>query len=50
MQLHMRGVDLVVELMEAAECVDSLDREEMKKLLRDAADVLGELLDRDVAE
>ena len=48
MQLHMRAVELVVELMEAAEGVDRMEPRELSKLLRDTADVLGDLLERDV--
>ena len=48
MQLHMRGVELVVELMEAAECADRLTPDEMKRLLREASDILALLLARDV--
>ena len=48
MQLHMRAVELVVELMEAAEGVDQMEPRELSKLLRDTADVLGDLLERDV--
>ena len=50
MQLHMRAVELVVELMEAAEGVDRMEPRELSKLLRDTADVLGDLLKRDVPE
>ena len=50
MQLHMRGVELVVELMQAAEHADRLKPDEMKNLLREAADVLGDLLKRDIPE
>ena len=48
MQLHIRAVELVVELMEAAEGVDRMEPRELSKLLRDTADVLGDLLERDV--
>ncbi|TJW07260.1 MAG: hypothetical protein E5W82_23895 [Mesorhizobium sp.] len=46
--LHMKGVDLVVDLLDAAEHVDKLSPEEVKDLLLEAASVLGELLMRDV--
>ena len=49
MQLHMRRVELVVELMEAAECANRLKPDETKQLLREAADVLADLLKRDLA-
>ena len=48
MQLHMRGVELVIELMEAAEHAGSLTPDEMKRLLREASDILALLLARDV--
>jgi hypothetical protein len=46
--LHMRGVDMVVDLLDAAEHVDKLSQDELKDLLLEAANVLGELLKRDV--
>lgn len=48
MQLHMRGVELVVELLEAAEHVESVSHADMKRLLKEASDVLAEVLKRDV--
>lgn len=44
MRYHVRGLDLVVELSEAAEHVEQLTLSELRTLLRDAALVLGELL------
>jgi hypothetical protein len=46
--LHMKGVDMVVDLLDAAEHVDRLSEDELKELLREAANVLGELLKRDI--
>ncbi|MGN6773196.1 MAG: hypothetical protein ACTHJQ_25630 [Rhizobiaceae bacterium] len=50
MQLHQRGVDLLLDVMDAAEHVDKLSHDEMRRLLKEVADVLGELLKRDVPE
>lgn len=48
MQLHSRGVELVVELQDAADRADHLRPEEIRQLLLETATVLGELLKRDV--
>ena len=48
MQLHIRGVELVVELLEVAEHLESFSPPEMKRLLKETSDVLAELLKRDV--
>ncbi|MEO4001858.1 hypothetical protein [Mesorhizobium sp. CAU 1732] len=47
MQLHNRGVELVVELLDAADHVEVVDHAELRKLLREAAQVMGDLLARD---
>jgi len=44
----MKGVDMVVDLLDAADHVDKLSQNEMKELLLEAATVLGELLKRDI--
>jgi hypothetical protein len=44
--LHMKGVEMVVDLLDAAEHVDKLSQGELKELLLEAANVLGELLKR----
>ena len=49
-QLHARGVDLVVDLLDTADYVDRITPEETKALLKEAAMVLGEILKRDVPE
>ncbi|SFL08102.1 hypothetical protein SAMN04488498_12953 [Mesorhizobium albiziae] len=49
-QLHARGVDLVVELLKAADHLEHLTSAESKALLKEAAMVLGELLKRDIPE
>jgi hypothetical protein len=50
MQLHQRGVDLLLDVMDAAEHVEKLSHDEMRRLLTEVAEVLGELLKRDVPE
>jgi hypothetical protein len=48
MQLHQRGVDLLLNVMDAAEHVEKLSHDEMHRILEEVAEVLGELLERDV--
>ena len=45
--LHAHGVELVVNLLDAADHVENLSREEIRALLREAAVVIGDLLKRD---
>ncbi|MEI5682525.1 hypothetical protein G6N74_28100 [Mesorhizobium sp. CGMCC 1.15528] len=47
-QLHARGVELVVELLDAAEHFEQMPPDHIKKLLRETSLVLGDLLARDV--
>ena len=47
-ELHARGVDLVVELLEAADDIGRYKPEDVAALLRETAEVLGELLKRDI--
>ena len=47
-KLHMRGVELVVELLDAADRVNTMPPEEVRALLKETATVLGDLLSRDV--
>jgi hypothetical protein len=46
-QLHARGVELVLELLDAADQLERLPPNEIKTLLRETASVLGDLLRRD---
>ena len=46
-ELHAQGVELVVNLLDAADNLENMDREQTREILREAADVLGELLRRD---
>lgn len=48
--LHQQGLDLVVELLDAADHPEALSEAELRALLRSAAQVLGDLLQRDVPE
>jgi hypothetical protein len=48
MQLHQRGVDLLLNVMDAAEHVEKLGQDDIRQILREVAEVLGELLKRDV--
>jgi len=48
MKLHQRGVDLLVNIMDAADHADALTTDDVRSLLRETAYVLGELLKRDV--
>jgi hypothetical protein len=45
---HARGIELVVELLDAAEHIDRIPSAEVKALLEETAMILGELLKRDV--
>lgn len=47
MQLHQRGVDLLVNVMDAAEHVEQLTHDEIRRLLNEVAAVLCPLLQRD---
>jgi hypothetical protein len=48
MQLHQRGVDLLTTVMDAADHIDKLSQEEVRSLLAEVVEVLGDLLKRDV--
>lgn len=48
MQLHSRGVELVIELQDAADSVHNMRPDEVRQLLLETATVLGELLKRDI--
>jgi hypothetical protein len=47
-QLHARGVELVVELLETADEITRYKPEDVAAMLRETAEVLGELLKRDI--
>jgi hypothetical protein len=46
--LHARGTELLVELLDAADQLDHMSREETRRLLLETAEVLGDLLKRDI--
>jgi len=48
-QLHQRGVDLLLNVMDAAEHVEKLTHDDTRRILKEVADVLGELLKRDMS-
>lgn len=48
MKLHQQGVDLLVNVMDAADHLDKFSQEELRSLLIEVAQVLGDLLKRDV--
>lgn len=50
MRLHQRGVDLLVNLMDADEHFDALSRDELRRLISEAIVVFGELLKRKIPE
>ena len=45
-ELHQRGVELVVDLLDAADNIDRIKLAEIEALLRETAAVLGDLLAR----
>ncbi|WP_091918269.1 hypothetical protein [Mesorhizobium sp. YR577] len=45
-QLHARGVELVVEILDAADHFEKMPASDIKKLLRETSLVLGDLLAR----
>ena len=47
-ELHARGVELVVELLDAADQVHNLEPDDLASLLRETATVLGDLLRRNI--
>jgi len=47
-QLHARGLELVVDLLDAADQLEKMRHEEVRSLLRETAFLLGDLLKRDI--
>lgn len=47
MQLHQRGVDLLVDVMDAADHVELLTHDEIRRLLKEVAEVMSLILERD---
>ncbi len=50
MRLHRRGVDLLVNLMDAEEHFDQVTPDELRQLISEAVIVFGQLLERDIPE
>ncbi len=49
MQLHQKGVDLLVNVMDAADHVEQFSHDEIRLLLTEVAEVMGQILERDAA-
>ena len=47
MQIHNRGIELLVNAMDASDHLDELSREDMRRLLDEVIVVLGRMLERD---
>lgn len=47
MELHQRGVDLLVNVMDATDHADQLTHDEMRRLLTEVAEVVSLILERD---
>ena len=50
MRHHARGLELVVELMEAAEHLERLSTDEHRALLQEASRVMADLVARDMPQ
>jgi hypothetical protein len=50
MRLHQRGVDLLVNLMDAQDHFDNVTRDELRQLIGEAVVVFGKLLERDIPD
>lgn len=50
MKLHLRGVELLTELLDAADHVERIKPKELRSLLKETASVLGDLLARDIPQ
>lgn len=46
MELHQRGVDLLVNVMDAADQADQMSPDEVRRLLREVAEVMSLILER----
>lgn len=49
MQLHQRGVNLLVNVLDSADHVEELTHDEMRRLLTEVAEVMSQILERDAA-
>jgi hypothetical protein len=50
MKLHLRGVELLTELLDAADHVERINPKDLRSLLKETAGVLGDLLARDIPQ
>lgn len=48
MRLHQRGVDLLVDLMDAEQHFDKATPDELRRLIHEAVEVFGQMLERDI--
>jgi hypothetical protein len=48
MKLHQRGVDLLVNLMDAEQHFDEMKPEELRRLISECVVVFGQIVERDV--
>ncbi|MGO4832031.1 hypothetical protein AB4144_06990 [Rhizobiaceae sp. 2RAB30] len=47
MQLHQRGVDLLIDVMDSSERVEQLTHDEIRRLLKEVTEVMSLILERD---
>ncbi|MGO4839702.1 hypothetical protein AB4144_46390, partial [Rhizobiaceae sp. 2RAB30] len=47
MQLHQRGVDLLVDVLDAADTVEQMSHDEIRQLLTEVGEVMSLILERD---
>lgn len=47
MKLHQQGVDLLVDVMDTLNHLDTISQKEVRDLLERVADVMGQVLERD---
>ncbi|MET3659753.1 GTPase involved in cell partitioning and DNA repair [Aquamicrobium ahrensii] len=47
MQLHQRGVDVLLKVMDAADHIDQFNANQTQALLREVAEVMSAILERD---
>lgn len=47
MQLHQRGVDLLVNVLDAADRAEQLAPSDVRELLKEVAQVIGQILEQD---
>jgi hypothetical protein len=48
MQVHQRGLDLLMNVQDATDHIDTLSREDVRRLLQEVNVVLSQLLERDI--